>query len=40
LRLKEIAMCVPDAWGGKLRAGLAGTRSEARKILKWCPGLQ
>ena len=39
LRLKEIAMRVRDAFGGDLRAVLAGPLSEARKTLKKFPGI-
>jgi len=39
LRLKEIAMRVKDAFGGDLRAALAGPLSEARKTLKKFPGI-
>jgi endonuclease-3 len=39
LRLKEIAMRVQDEFGGDLRAGLAGSLSGARKILKKFPGI-
>ena len=38
-RLQEIAMRVKDGFGGDLRAALAGSLSEARKILKMFPGI-
>jgi len=38
-RLKEIAMCVQDQFGGDLSAALATQRAKARKILKKFPGI-
>ena len=38
-RLKEIAMCVQDEFGGDLRAALVGPIPKARKTLKRFPGI-
>lgn len=39
LRLKEIAQCVKDEFGGELRNVLVGPLTAARKILKRFPGI-
>jgi endonuclease III len=38
-RLKEVAMCVQDEFGGDLRAGLVGPIPQARKKLKSFPSI-
>lgn len=39
LRLKEIAMCVKDQFGGDLRAALVGPVAQARRTLKMFPNI-